>query len=881
MAHHERLPGPSLLNRAHNKIQVNGTGHQKDLLISFSGLLNTGWYVNGSDVIFSTTGDDRMIYGTEHAAFKRPILLCDYENPPYLQGGGGLLFKKPGDPALWWRTAENGDQQITMPCMIYKKFHAPGLYYKIGDVEYRLTLEDLQPETTPALNSAENSNFQAGQLAGSNVGPDAALNDAAAADQHAEYSADISQSEPSSNAAIAETPLYSNQPANPRARTSLIYRPALDTARETHALDIDGITHTPRIAHTSQPDNQPTSQPANQPTSQTNTPANNAINKISFPLVDTQTRHADAPSFAINGSGMFLDTNGNLSFSVNKILNTTMQPDGTIITDGYLFMDGHSIRSTPNDIIFTMTSASASHTIKFTNGIIRADAIHADALRAAIVKTDAVSSDVLTSLNGNRIMTLNAGTTMHNQVLFDNMPQVKLSSGNMSLSTYTPCLNLASSNLMPGDVVYINNQGVACKYIGGKVLNIDRQLLANYVIFKSDTEYVSVLNNVISLPYTPADTSTDTPTDTPADTSTDTPADTSTDTPANTSANTPADTSTDTPADTSTDTPTDTPAKGQITDGLIISYLYYARANLQNLTIYQNNGAVVAQIENYKSSVINHAATDPDHILLINNGTLYVLNILTGVCISSKIPLDTQGPWLIVLLPGYTGVITSSYFKIVFLYSSLAITWGHPYADYQCAGCVAITYNNRYNVLVSLEKTFLSDSYLQVLDITGLMLNKIFTRAAFPGAFDMAYNEQTDSYLITTSDNVLTFRPFYYDGRDLTFGLAYTDREFKSAASRLTPCDDHFILAYMSDSLLMSTFYDQKADIVGMAITATQAGTSDIQIIGSVVQLPSELPNKYVGKKIYLCGARPYPDNLRLNNGIYLGVCLDRLHLKI
>jgi hypothetical protein len=184
-------------------------------------------------------------------------------------------------------------------------------------------------------------------------------------------------------------------------------------------------------------------------------------------------------------------------------------------------------------------------------------------------------------------------------------------------------------------------------------------------------------------------------------------------------------------------------------------------------------------------------------------------------------------------------------------------------------------------VLVSLEKTFLSDSYLQVLDITGLMLNKIFTRAAFPGAFDMAYNEQTDSYLITTNDNVLTFRPFYYDGRDLTFGLAYTDREFKSAASRLTPCDDHFILAYMSDSLLMSTFYDQRADIVGMAITATHANSSDIQIIGSVVQLPSELPNKYVGKKIYLCGTRPYPDNLRLNNGIYLGVCLDRLHLKI
>ena len=805
MSHQERLPGPVLLNRAHNKIQVNGTGNQKDLLISFSGLSNTGWYVNGSDVIFSTTGDDRMIYGTEHAAFKRPILLCDYENPPYLQGGGGLLFKKPGDPALWWRTAENGDQQITMPCMIYKKFHAPGLYYKVDDVEYRLTLEDLQQETTPALNSAENGDFQAVQPVGSNVETATALNDAVAVGQPAEYPADLSHSEPSINPAPADTPLYGDRQLNPPARASLIYRLALNTARETHALDIDGIAHTPRVI----------SQPANETT-----------NKISFPLVDTHQRHADAPSFAINGSGMFLDTNGNLSFSVNKILNTTMQPDGTIITDGYLFMDGHSIRSTSDDLIFTMSSATASHTIKFTNGIIRAEAIQADALRAAIVKTDAVSSDVLTSLNGNRIMTLNAGTAMHNQVLFDNMPQVKLSSGNVPLSTYTPCLNLASSNLMPGDVVYINNQGVACKYIGGKVLNIDRQLLADYVIFKSDTDCVSVLNNVISLPAT----------------------------------------------------------TGQIPNGLIISYLYYAQANTPNLTIYRNNGAVVAQIENYQSTtdaLFNHAATDSDHILLINSGTLYVLNILTGVYISSKIPLETSGPWLIVVLPGYTGVITSSYFKIVFLYSSLAITWGQPYADYQCAGCLAITYNNQYNVLVSLEKTFLSDSYLQVLDITGLMLNKIFTRAAFPGAFDMAYNEQTDSYLITTSDNVLTFRPFYYDGRDLTFGLAYTDREFKSAASRLTPCDDHFILAYMSDSLLMSTFYDQKADIVGMAITATQAGCSDIQIIGSVVQLPSELPNKYVGKKIYLCSARPYPDNLRLNNGIYLGVCLDRLHLKI
>jgi hypothetical protein len=610
------------------------------------------------------------------------------------------------------------------------------------------------------------------------------------------------------------------------------------------------------VAHTGQPANQPANQPTNQPASQpTGQPINQpqpisqTINKISFPLVDIQQRHADAPSFAINGSGMFLDTNGNLSFSVNKILNTTMQPDGTIITDGYLFMDGHSIRSTSDDLIFTMSSAAASHTIKFTNGIIRAEAIQADALRAAVVKTDSVSSDVLTSLNGNRIMTLNAGTTMHNQVLFDNMPQVKLSSGNMPLSTYTPCLNLASSNLMPGDVVYINNQGVACKYIGGKVLNIDRQLLADYVIFKSDSDWVSVLNNVISLPNIP------------------------TNIPTNTSP---------------TDTPTDTPAKEQISAGLIISYLYYAQANAQanppNLTIYQNNGAVVGQIENYKNTtdaLFNHAATDSEHILLINSGTLYVLNILTNVSISSKIPLETSGPWLIVVLPGYTGVITSSYFKIVFLYSSLAITWGQPYADYQCAGCLAITYNNRYNVLVSLEKTFLSDSYLQVLDITGLMLNKIFTRAAFPGAFDMAYNEQTDSYLITTNDNVLTFRPFYYDGRDLTFGLAYTDREFKSAASRLTPCDDHFILAYMSDSLLMSTFYDQRADIVGMAITATHANSSDIQIIGSVVQLPSELPNKYVGKKIYLCGTRPYPDNLRLNNGIYLGVCLDRLHLKI
>ena len=66
MAHHEKLPAPNLLTRGHNKIYVNGNGNNKDPIISFSNLLQTGWYVDGPDLIYTSNGTDRIIYGADH-----------------------------------------------------------------------------------------------------------------------------------------------------------------------------------------------------------------------------------------------------------------------------------------------------------------------------------------------------------------------------------------------------------------------------------------------------------------------------------------------------------------------------------------------------------------------------------------------------------------------------------------------------------------------------------------------------------------------------------------------------------------------------------------------------------------------------------------------
>jgi hypothetical protein len=672
MAHHEKLPAPA--HRSPNKLQVNSSA---------------GWYASGPDVVFSSSGVDRVIYGTDHTAYQRPILINDFDQPPEILSGG-LLFKRSNDATLWWRTPENGDQPIINYPMdsapVYKKFDTPGLFYTIDGVEY----------------PAGNAQGSAGQ-------------------------------------------------SLPRAFDS-----------------------------------------QSAPT---------------FPLVDTQPRDAATPSFAVGDSGMFLDSNGNLSFSVNKMLNTTMQSDGTIITDGYLFMDGHSLRSTPTELILT----AGTHPVKINNGAIVARSIQSQTMQADAIKTAVLSAHVLAGKSG-VLLTLGDKITCHTEMIFDTMPTVTRDGLTVPLSTYKPSLNLRCEPLTAGDFVCVNERG-ARRYTGGLVRNIDTFLLADHIFFKSNTEMLSVSGSDIT--YTKGG------------------------------------------------------EQVHRQGAAIHAELYYHSGHLYRVS----NTPVTAL-----GSAPQACAVDQDAVLLITDGTLYIYS--GDQVISSKIPLEADA-WQILILPGYTGVISGSYFKIVFLYSG-KITWGVPYADYQCASCISMTYNGKYNVLVSLEKTFLSDSYLQVLDITGLIINKVITRSAFSGVLDMAYNATTDSYcLVLQQDDQVLFKPFYYDGRDITFALTYSDRKIKTVISRITPAEDYFIFAYADDCLAISAFYDQRADIIGMALTDSTNGQCTVQTTGSVVQLPGELPARYVGKKIHLCNARPYPDNLKLSGGIVIGVCLDVCHLKI
>ena len=686
MAHHEKLPTP-ITNRSQNKLQVSGTGNANDLLISFNNLAHAGWYISGSDIVFSSGGIDRVIYGIDHTAYQRPILINDFDQPPEILGGG-LLFKRPNDATLWWRTPEHGDRpMINYPpdsAPVYKKFNAPGLFCIIDGVEQHIGDAGQPPATHVAL--------------------------------------------------------------------------ATHTAAE-------------------------------------------------FPLIDAQPRDAANPSFAVGDSGMFLDSNGNLSFSVNKMLNTTMQPDGTIITDGYLFMDGHSIRSTPTELILT----AGTHPVKINNGTITARAVQSQTMQADAIKTAVLSTRVLAGKSG-VVLTIGDKITCHTEMIFDTMPHITLGTQSVELSTYTPSLNMPCEPLLAGDFVCVNERG-ARRYTGGYVRNIDTFLLADYIFFKSNMEMLSTVGGHI--------------------------------------------------------THTSGGEVVSVEGAAIHAEIYHQGGNL-----YRTPGTLIAHMP----GVPQACAVDQDVILLIANNTLYIYS--GDQVISSKIPLEAD-EWQILILPGYTGVISGSYFKIVFLYSN-KITWGIPHADYQCAGCISMTYNGKYNILVSLEKTFLSDSYLQVLDITGLIINKVIARPAFSGALDMAYNAYTDSYcLVVQQDNQVLFKPFYYDGRDITFALTYNDRKIKTVMSRITPLDDYFIFAYADDCLLISSFYDQRADIVGMALADSTGGQCLVQTVGSVVRLPGELPARYVGKKIHLCNARPYPDNLKLSGGVMVGICLDVCHLKI
>ena len=101
----------SFAREAVHKKLLDHQGSKERPTYSFNVDLNTGMYLsNIGEISLSATGEDVVSFDKNKVTFKKGIVLQDINEADVCNN---MLFKKPNDDGLWWRSA-NGDVRLTL-----------------------------------------------------------------------------------------------------------------------------------------------------------------------------------------------------------------------------------------------------------------------------------------------------------------------------------------------------------------------------------------------------------------------------------------------------------------------------------------------------------------------------------------------------------------------------------------------------------------------------------------------------------------------------------------------------------------------------------------------------------------------------------------------
>lgn len=261
-----------------------------------------------------------------------------------------------------------------------------------------------------------------------------------------------------------------------------------------------------------------------------------------------------------------------------------------------------------------------------------------------------------------------------------------------------------------------------------------------------------------------------------------------------------------------------------------------------------------------------------------------------------------------LLLPGLIVVCSYGNTKCFLLLPSTAteqFNTSNTIIDSNSSDCIDMIYDSVNSVILSVERTYTNQAFLQVSDIDGPQINIIRSKqlgreTCVPTG--LGYNPDTDNFVLFYADSSMSgqlhAQIFACYGETINLGVVYSRSNPNNLVRALTLSDDTLIPANGkrvfnrlgalcvewesgSESSSIANFDDnfgiQATAYIGMAMNdAVSGSTCEVALRGQIF-VGGDLPNSYIGKRLYLNSlGKTYPDSIttRVHGNVFLGTCL-------
>ena len=291
---------------------------------------------------------------------------------------------------------------------------------------------------------------------------------------------------------------------------------------------------------------------------------------------------------------------------------------------------------------------------------------------------------------------------------------------------------------------------------------------------------------------------------------------------------------------------------------------------------------------------------DNDNIILvvysseINNISICIIDITLNLLalhnsIIQEPIIDTLDKNInIINTPGHVIIISFGNRKIAVVISDINnIITGEILIDYESYDCVDMHYNINNGIIISIEKTNANTCFIEVLDILGTKIQKLNSKkfgnvTMIPHS--LAYNINTDTYLLFFNNKVQVIKYFddklelglWYQFDDNIYGMS-TNKLFYSNNNKFL-CLNNTLLCYIDGYEGLPSAY--------VGVSNNKCSINDIcniTIKGRIYDTVIDMPNNYIGNKLYLCNVDEiFPYNLSINKtGVFIGTCINKNKLLI
>ena len=255
----------------------------------------------------------------------------------------------------------------------------------------------------------------------------------------------------------------------------------------------------------------------------------------------------------------------------------------------------------------------------------------------------------------------------------------------------------------------------------------------------------------------------------------------------------------------------------------------------------------------------------------------------------------------IIIIPGGVYLLSYGYLKLLFMISEYSISIYGSFIDYESYNCIDMMYDHNNGTIITIEKMISGECFIQVLDIFGEKIQQIacknINKELNICPYSIAYIKESDDYCILYSQNIkkdefiiknLYIHLFKFNGDQISLGMKYKniDDIYYNFSQRIILHNikniNKILYIYQNNVNIFETNYEAcPYNYIGIISDCCEEKYL-ITTKGNIYYNKIELPNKWLGKKLYIQSTEEsYPNNLSTIYGIFFGTCLDAHNIII